>query len=579
MKHHRNLVNESQSLTVFEMLNKLQDFLHEKHGIKAFGAKEDNGFVMFMSSYVTDEEGLHDKDLSEAIQKFVEKEFADLKPVVVHKDNYGYHIEFGENKQAAKLVEVTQAQGTGMADAKVSYKCHFCGKMEEGYGNDPWPLDTNPTHRVCEKCNNEVVIPARIEKLTQKESKNENVDQRDVEASASNIVLDDKYTWLFSVLDENGRDVAEGIEYLQEAIDVLVRESAAFLVAFPYVDPKPDDPDVEFVFADNPGPVIIYNNEEVTLDKADLERPTSDTQPKPEEDGEESDEEVVEEKIKSPYILVYTGHEGMSGPLYKDMDDEIYFQDINGQPPYSERAHIAILSPKNEIDGDPDYTLNKEEYFFAEKSLEENVHAGMSEEKLDIYLMNAVDVIQELTGLDKTSIENEIIGTHGTLKVQLLNAMEYVQELTGEKMADIENMLGCPVNTYVQLATDNSELKTEDTEETLEEFYTKGDAEDMINEGWGDDKFIVTVDANREWYDRMDEQGIALPDAFRGLVDEIEETLDYQANIFLSFDYVGQRSHDLESNPTDLKEAQEAEEVLADFFGTSANVNVIRRPF
>lgn len=559
MKHYRNLVNESQSLTVFEMLNKLQDFLHEKHGIKAFGAKEDNGFIMFMSSYVTDEEGLHDKDLSEAIQKFVEKEFGDLKPITVHKDTYGYHIEFGENKQSAKLVETTQAQGTGMADAKVSYKCHFCGKMEEGYGNDPWPLDTNPTHRVCNKCNDEVVMPARIEKLTQKESKNENVEQKDVEASASNVVLDDKFTWLFSVLDENGRDVAEGLEYLKDAIDVLVREDAAFLVAFPYVDPKPGDPDVEFVFADNPGPVMIYNNEEVTLDKADLERPTSETQPKDEpEEGEEPEEEL---------------EEAMSEEDMYDRQDRI-------------RDEIEDIKKKNRairkglLDGDVKSNnarikelkrriRNVSKYYKRQQeSAEENIHAGMSEEKLQTYLMNAVDIIQELTGLDKKSIEDDVIGTVGTLKVQLLNAMEYVQELTDEKMSNIEDMLGCPANTYMQLATDNSELKTEDYDESLEE-----------DEGMAKDH-AVHVTFTKEWYDYLDEQGIEDPreilDNEEALADRIEDMLN-DADIMVGFGapYWLNTRHDLETTECSRENSLRAQAIIQEFLGEWADVEVV----
>jgi hypothetical protein len=35
MRHYKNLLNESMSLTVFEMLTMLQNFLHEKYGIKA----------------------------------------------------------------------------------------------------------------------------------------------------------------------------------------------------------------------------------------------------------------------------------------------------------------------------------------------------------------------------------------------------------------------------------------------------------------------------------------------------------------------------------------------------------------
>jgi len=543
MKHYRNLITESQTLTVFEMLNKLQDFLHEKHGIKAFGAKEDNGFVMYMSNYVTDEEGLHDKDLSESIQKFVEKEFSELKPVVVHKDNYGYHIEFGENKQAAKLVEVTQAQGTGMSDSKVSYKCHFCGKMDEGYGNDPWPLDTNPTHRVCDKCNDETVIPARIERLTKKETKTENVDQRDVEASASNAVLDDKYTWLFSVLDENGQDIAEGLEYLKDAIDVLVKEDAAFLVAFPYVDPKPGDPDVEFVFADNPGPVIIYNNEEATFDKADVERPTSETQPKDEIDEEEvEEEETVEEAFSEERIKREIED-------LKDKNNEIRKGRMTGS---IHRNNKRIKELENQLRD------------MRTESLDENVHADITEEKLEIYLMNAVDMIQEMSGLDKVTIEQDVIGTRGNLKIQLLNAMEYLQEISGMRMSEIEKEIGCPMNTYINLATDNSELKTEALDD------------DMEDESY---KVIATLNAN--WYNYLEDSGVDMDDAREVLdnesavADRVEELL-HNADIMVSFGAPYFLSdHDLETSECSLENSRRAVEIIEDFMGDWVDTQII----
>lgn len=303
MRHYKNLLNESMSLTVFEMLTKLQNFLHEKYGIKAFGAKEDNGFVMYMSRYLDDQD--KPVDISEAIKKFVETD-CHMENVEVHKDKYGYHITFGHNAQSAKLIEatqkeMTQADGSGISGAKTTYKCSFCGEEHEGYGNDPWPVDMEPEHRVCDNCNTEVVIPARIKQLFKKENVNEAVERSEVEKDASNIVLDSKYTWLFNVLDKNGRDLEEGIENLQDAIDMLIRDNAAFLVAFPYIDPKPNDPTVELVFADNPGPVIIYNNEEVTVPKKELERPTTERPSKPErpEQEEEQEEEAVEEAVQA----------------------------------------------------------------------------------------------------------------------------------------------------------------------------------------------------------------------------------------------------------------------------------------
>lgn len=725
MKHLRKLINESKSLTVFEMLTKLQAFLHEKYNIKAFGAKEDNGFVMYMSKYVTDEEGKHDTDLSEAIQNFVQKEFS-LEAPIVHKDNYGYHIEFGlENKQSAKLIEVTQAQGTGMSDSKVSYKCHFCDNMEEGYGNDPWPLDTNPSHRVCEKCNEEMVIPARIERLLQKESKNESTEKSDVERAASNIILDDKFTWLFSVLDENGRDIEEGVEYLQDAIDLLIKDDAAFLVAFPYVDPKPGDPDVEFVFADNPGPVVIYNNEQVTIPKSELERPTSEKQPKPEDEDEEevieeamgdnilvhvfdivipgvrlddggefqftvtdlggikfqieeeigrrydvrledietydfevleyeleeafeeamSDKEyydnverikrqiddlrdknseirkgrmsgsehrnrkrikeledklrrlrktsreeseevegnVLEEAQRPTFVLTFTGHMGMSGPIYKDINSEIYFEDINALEPYDDNALIAILSPKNDPDGEPNFTIGKDEYVFdpnaTDEPFSENVHRGTSDERRETYLLNALELIEELTGYEMSYIKEEIVGDMGTTKVQLENALEYLQEITNEKMKAIEDMIGAPHGLYLELALDESELKTEDYDsEEIEEGYYENEETESGH------KLIIKF--TTDWYDHVSEtlddyedEGKALVDAVRDTSVHLEDLLDSQGIIMgISEPYWFGTNHDLESTTeATLEELREAKDIVEYFLGSWAIVRVVSK--
>ena len=140
MKNFNRLLKESMTLTVFEMLKKLEGFLQETYGITAFGTKEDNGFVMYMSKYLDEEQ--KEQDISEKIKNFVNKE-CNFENVEVHKDNYGYHITFGHNAEAAKLIEVTQADGSGISGAKTTYvgqeekktyKCSICGEEHEGYG-------------------------------------------------------------------------------------------------------------------------------------------------------------------------------------------------------------------------------------------------------------------------------------------------------------------------------------------------------------------------------------------------------------------------------------------------------------
>ncbi|MDO4647744.1 MAG: hypothetical protein Q4B26_03765 [Eubacteriales bacterium] len=42
------------------------------------------------------------------------------------------------------------------------YRCCICGKHQAGYGNNPWPVNTDTDARCCDICNFEVVIPERI---------------------------------------------------------------------------------------------------------------------------------------------------------------------------------------------------------------------------------------------------------------------------------------------------------------------------------------------------------------------------------------------------------------------------------
>ena len=51
-----------------------------------------------------------------------------------------------------------------------NYKvCCICGKVFEGYGNDPWPV--REEGRCCDDCNIKIVVPARIAQLKTSEEK------------------------------------------------------------------------------------------------------------------------------------------------------------------------------------------------------------------------------------------------------------------------------------------------------------------------------------------------------------------------------------------------------------------------
>ena len=44
--------------------------------------------------------------------------------------------------------------------------CCICGKPFTGWGNNPYPVNSDEDARCCDICNDRVVIPARIGKLT-----------------------------------------------------------------------------------------------------------------------------------------------------------------------------------------------------------------------------------------------------------------------------------------------------------------------------------------------------------------------------------------------------------------------------
>lgn len=51
----------------------------------------------------------------------------------------------------------------------MKYTCCICGKEFEGWGNNPWPVGKT-TEKCCDKCNMEVVIPARIEMINKEKN-------------------------------------------------------------------------------------------------------------------------------------------------------------------------------------------------------------------------------------------------------------------------------------------------------------------------------------------------------------------------------------------------------------------------
>lgn len=54
-------------------------------------------------------------------------------------------------------------------------KCCICGEKIVGYGNNPWPVNNDVRKRCCDKCDWDIVIPARLLRLRiEREKENDN---------------------------------------------------------------------------------------------------------------------------------------------------------------------------------------------------------------------------------------------------------------------------------------------------------------------------------------------------------------------------------------------------------------------
>lgn len=119
----------------------------------------------------------------------------------------------------------------------------------------------------------------------------EEVSKKEIQTSTSkaNTLLDHKYIWVFTVLDQQGDTIQDTILQLDDAIDAFIEHEpeSALLVAYPYVDPNPEDKNVDLVFADNPGPIVIYDNEKSTLNKKTLPDDLRDAENQRIKDGKE----------------------------------------------------------------------------------------------------------------------------------------------------------------------------------------------------------------------------------------------------------------------------------------------------
>jgi hypothetical protein len=315
MRKFKALLEESKNLEVFEVIRLMNEFISGK-GVTASVQKLDNCFNIYISGYANDEAK---KELSgpAVLKHFKSLGVAEEADIV--KTQYGFKIVMGPDCQDAKLMEAYAKETEEL------FECCICEEVFHGAGKNPWPISDSIDDRVCESCNKKHVVPSRLNEIRESRRINEALGEdevKSIEHEASNTVLDKRFIWVFAVLNERGEYIDENIAYLQDAIEVLLNNDATFLIAFPYVDPKPSDENVGLVFADNPGPITLYNREEVTLPKSALAPTEKEIEP---EEGhyDNYEPDTAEESVKNEGKEVIT--EWLNGMMTQGHLDKEFF--------------------------------------------------------------------------------------------------------------------------------------------------------------------------------------------------------------------------------------------------------------
>lgn len=292
----KQILNEVTQLKMLDTTTKIVNFLKDEYGLTSSveAVRPDE----FLDVYLTDYRHAEDIELTlpeDKIAKALLKLFneihkdEDLKAINVWPTEFGYTIimDRDESKELTENVLYYYYYNTMTRDRL---------EEEESNGEDSINLNENHSmrHNLREARDEEEAALQRV--LGTRGSKKEapkaevrretdeieqdieeinkaddiiddleiedtKLNKDEIEQDASNILLDNRFIWFFTVLDADANELSDEIDSLDEAINFLVEADASMLVAYPYIDPNPEDEDVELVFADNPGPVIVYDGE------------------------------------------------------------------------------------------------------------------------------------------------------------------------------------------------------------------------------------------------------------------------------------------------------------------------------
>lgn len=276
MKRIRHIINEVKELEKFRAYRDIIDFLKSEYGILA----DIEIFMNYVDIYVGDLKEDSDNDttndtitedkVSKALKTFFNKQDYGRKAEAVWQTEYGYVIvmESDEDIFEEKLRQ----------ENALMYYYHSDQDSDLGsdISDEDMKLDKNSNYhrgkgiKLVKEASEREVLDSMVgdkdedttppKPNTDKDTTHEPPqDKETISTDSSNVVLDNKFIWFFNILDRDENEIESDITELEEAIDFLVDRDGAMIVALPYVDPSPEDDNVDLVFADNPGPVIVYD--------------------------------------------------------------------------------------------------------------------------------------------------------------------------------------------------------------------------------------------------------------------------------------------------------------------------------
>lgn len=247
MKRFKHIINEVRALEKFQVYTDLIKYLKQDFGLSV----DIEIFANFIDIYTselrdnnTDVSEISEDKVSKAIKTFFNSKDYLKKAEAVWVTEYGYVIV---------LESDTDIFEEKLLQENALYYYYHADVLEE---TDEIKQNFIMSSGKSLKTENKKVI---LETETEAETEGEEITHDTVASDTSNIILDQKFVWFFNVLNELEQELETDILELEDAIETLIDLDAKMIVALPYVDPNPEDNNVDLIFAENPGPVIVYD--------------------------------------------------------------------------------------------------------------------------------------------------------------------------------------------------------------------------------------------------------------------------------------------------------------------------------